>query len=392
VLPATAPRDQDETGPKMVTMLIQSSGSGIPAGLREQLARELEETDEEERPSESDSGLRLTLSRRLARLLGGDLHLDQGFLAGPTFHLYFRFLAGDKEKALQADQPPLLTGYSGKEQLTIVLAEDQEANAFLMQRIIERLGHRMLLAKNGAEALETLKQTACDLVLMDIEMPGMDGFEATRRIRQGEAGAQAQHLPIVAVTAHAFPEYETKAREAGMDGFLTKPIDVKALQDLFAKMLPERSAEMDNLQQDSGKESLARELLQQGLDCHQQGPAAPPVVDRLALLQRMAGDEELVNQLLWLFQQNTPGLLQEMREALEQKDCDRLKVQAHTLKGEASNVDAQYCKEAAQELEKAAQQCDMAAAQQLLHKTNEEAARAMEHIRILMKEPGPPAF
>lgn len=386
VLPTTPPLEKEEGAFKTETMLIQNSGVGIPAATREQLARELAQAEDDEQLSASDTGLRLTLSRRMARLMGGDLRLEQGFMSGPTFHLTVRLATGDKDKAQQADAPALLPEQNQGTGLTVLLAEDQEANAFLMQRLVERLGHRLLLAHNGAEALELLTQHQCDLVFMDLEMPVMDGFEATRRIRRGEAGEKAQKLPIVAVTAHAFPEYETMARDVGMDQFLTKPIDVQAMQTTLAQLTSDVRQRSHSLQQDRQRDSQARQLMQRELSCEEQGPAPRPVVDREALLQRMDGDEELVLQLWRLFLQNTPALLRQLEQALQQEDCELLRTRAHALKGEAGNVGAVLCKDAARSLEEAASRCDIASVRKQIPAVRDEATKAMDQLRDLLSQ------
>ncbi len=114
-------------------------------------------------------------------------------------------------------------GSRGASSASILLAEDNQVNQRLVERILEKRGHRVVLAVNGAEALEAIGKETFDLVLMDVQMPEVDGFEATRAIREAEKGCRT-HVPIIALTAHAMKGDVDRCLDAGMDGYLSKPI------------------------------------------------------------------------------------------------------------------------------------------------------------------------
>jgi CheY-like chemotaxis protein len=113
-----------------------------------------------------------------------------------------------------------------RESLDILVAEDNRVNQVVIQKMLERAGHRVTIAANGKIAVETLEKKPFDVVLMDIQMPEMDGLEATRVIRARERGS---HIPIVAVTAHAMAHHRNLCLEAGMDDYVTKPLNEKEL-------------------------------------------------------------------------------------------------------------------------------------------------------------------
>lgn len=139
--------------------------------------------------------------------------------------------------------PPLVTRHTlrhTRPKLNILLAEDNLVNQKLAVRILEKRGHAVAVANNGREALEKLKNTLFDLVLMDVQMPEMDGFEATRAIRAGEDGA-GRRLPILAMTAHAYQGYRERCLEAGMDGYISKPINATKLVDAVEAFSPAHS-------------------------------------------------------------------------------------------------------------------------------------------------------
>jgi two-component system, sensor histidine kinase and response regulator len=142
---------------------------------------------------------------------------------------------------------PLITRYSlqdGREpafSLKILLAEDNAVNQRLAVRLLEKKGHRVSVAGNGLEALEALKRDSFDLVLMDVQMPDMDGLEATAALRQNEKGGQF-HQRVIALTAHAMQGDRERCVAAGMDGYLTKPIKPRALDLILEDCLARRSS------------------------------------------------------------------------------------------------------------------------------------------------------
>jgi len=119
--------------------------------------------------------------------------------------------------------------------LEILLAEDNAVNQMLAVRLLEKRGHRVTVANNGQEAVALVKQGSFDLVLMDVQMPGCDGFEATATIRQWES-ASRRHVPIIAMTAHAMKGDEDRCLAAGMDAYLSKPINPSRLFDLIRNL------------------------------------------------------------------------------------------------------------------------------------------------------------
>ena len=140
-------------------------------------------------------------------------------------------------KSLAQSSRPLVTRHSLREdsnRLRILLAEDNAVNQVLAVRLLEKRGHRVTVAGNGKDALAALIRNSFDLVLMDVQMPQMNGFEATAAIREKEKSS-GHHLPIIAMTAHAMVGDKERCLEAGMDGYLTKPIQLEKLDELLAQ-------------------------------------------------------------------------------------------------------------------------------------------------------------
>jgi len=175
------------------------------------------------------TGLGLAICKRLALLMGGDIAVESTLGAGSTFRVTLPFSV---ETTLGGSRPasgPLAAAWPGKRALAV---DDNEINRKLITLMLQRMGFAVETAQNGAAALEACARTQYDLVLMDIEMPVMNGLEATRRLRA--AGAT---VPIIALTAHAVLNLEEQCREAGMHGYVTKPVSLGQLGSMIAKVL-----------------------------------------------------------------------------------------------------------------------------------------------------------
>jgi CheY-like chemotaxis protein len=183
-------------------------------------------------------GLGLRIAAKLVELMKGEIWVESAIDQGSRFNFTAIFdLTPATEfpeapvQRLDTQRPP-----SPFRLGTILLVEDNYINQMVTARILEGKGHRVVVGANGRLALEILERQAVDLVLMDIQMPEMDGFQATRAIREHEAFTGA-HLPIVALTAHATNGYRQKCLDAGMDDYLAKPVCSKDLLEVVNRTL-----------------------------------------------------------------------------------------------------------------------------------------------------------
>ncbi|MDO9226015.1 MAG: response regulator [Pseudomonadota bacterium] len=245
----------------------------------------------------------------------------------------------------------LITRHSLREErakYAILLAEDNPVNQKLAVKLLEKQGHTLSVADNGQIALETWRRGGFDLILMDMMMPEMDGLEATRRIREEEQ-QQAPHKPhiaIVAMTANAMQGDRERCLEAGMDGYVSKPVKPEVLYEEIERVLGGR--------RDTRTDPTTTP------------PAAPaaaglPIYDRADALSRIADDEELLATLIEMFISDAPNYLNEIDTALAATDWPRLLRAAHTLKGVLATFSARRGEVVARALENTAKATDIEA-------------------------------
>jgi two-component system sensor histidine kinase/response regulator len=237
-----------------------------------------------------------------------------------------------------ADAPAPPTSAPAGRPLQILLAEDSLVNQTLAIRLLERRGHTVSVASTGAQALAAWQAQRFDVVLMDVQMPEMDGLEAAAKIRAQERDTGG-HIPIVAMTAHVMQGDRERCLEAGMDAYLAKPIQAEELFATLEGLLPDMPA--------APVETAA--------------PAANgSLFDPASTLRCVDGDRELLREVAHLFSDMCAEMLTDIDSAIDKHDALRLRQLAHTLKGEASNFGAAATVSAAQRLEAMGRDEDLA--------------------------------
>jgi two-component system sensor histidine kinase/response regulator len=256
----------------------------------------------------------------------------------------------------------LVTRHSLREdrpRLQILLVEDNAVNQLLALRLLEKQGHAVTIATNGKKALEALKKESFDLVLMDIQMPEMNGWEATKAIREYEKAA-GEHIPIVAMTAHAMKGDKERCIAAGMDYYLSKPI-----------LIPELLAIVDEV---GIRKAVAK------------GTAAPSKGQRIefaAALDRMEGDRELFDELVHMFKKECPRAIEEIRRAIAARDATTLERHAHSLKGSSANLGATAVSLAAGALEDCARSGNLKQADDLFKALEQELEHLLSELEAI---------
>jgi PAS domain S-box-containing protein len=231
--------------------------------------------------------------------------------------------------------------------LRVLVAEDNVVNQRVAAGMLERAGHRAVVVENGRAALVALERETFDLVLMDVQMPELDGFEATAAIREREQ-ASGRHLPIVALTAHAMKGDAERCLAAGMDGYLAKPLQPAELVAVLARLAPDT------------------------------------VIDRARLLERVGGDVRALKDVARIFLADAPRRMAGIRRAIARGDPRALRAAAHTLKGALSNFGAQGAVDAAFELQKLGDASDLEDAPTVLERLEGELKAVRSELRKLV--------
>ncbi|MBL6765691.1 MAG: response regulator [Verrucomicrobiae bacterium] len=234
--------------------------------------------------------------------------------------------------------------------LNILLAEDGLVNQRVAKDLLTQRGHTVTIAENGRLAVDAMEAGHFDLILMDVHMPIMDGFEATGEIRRLEQ-PKGTHIPIIALTANAMKGDRERCLEAGMDGYLSKPIRAR---DLYRVV--EESADSSHLDRESRRRHVEKTTasVEAPHEDHAATPAAPddePIIDPDVALQHVEGSEELLGEMVAIFFEESAEMIRRIEKAIAEKDAELLERSAHTLKSSSAMFGARRARHAALDLE-----------------------------------------
>lgn len=333
---------------------VTDTGIGIPPEKLSRLFRKFDQLDPSTSRQHGGTGLGLAICEELTRLMGGEIGVEAAPVRGARFWFTLPLLKGERRLEEIGGPPVEMPVRQSLPEARILLAEDNRTNQLVAQALLQRLGQRADVVASGGEALEALRKQAYDLVLMDVQMPGMDGLEATRRIRAGASGSANAAVPIVAMTAHAMEGDCERCLQIGMNDYLAKPVRSEKLRQVLQKWLrPE------------GRSS--------GAAADRESPSAIPSAkairpDREQILNSFGGDPDLLRRILASFVEEAPRELANLRAAFSEACPATVRAAAHRLRGSAANVFCDPFTEAVRAVEQAAQEEDLAEARHNLAK------------------------
>jgi PAS domain S-box-containing protein len=359
-------------------LAVRDTGIGMDHAAQERIFEAFSQADSSTTRKYGGTGLGLAIAKQLATMMDGAIGVEstpgQGStfwctvcLAKPSGHDHPESLSSSSINRLGvATQLPAFHG-------CVLLAEDNPVNQEVAVGMLESLGCRVKVVANGREAVEAWKHQAYDLVLMDCEMPEMDGFEVTRIIRATELHDALPHTPIIALTAHALEGIREQCLAAGMDAYLSKPFTLVQLQTSLARWLAQ--------QKKPGPSPAALH------ETHTGATTMPPTrrsgaldlkkLEDLRSLQR-AGKPDVVKKIVQVYLSHTPALLNTLRDAVAQADAPTLEHAAHSLKSSSSNVGAVALAALCKEMEYMGQDNDLANTHMLLKKIEAEYAQVQD--------------
>jgi signal transduction histidine kinase/DNA-binding response OmpR family regulator len=298
-------------------MAVRDSGIGMSPEQVTRLFRPFTQADDSMTRKYGGTGLGLTISQRLANLMGGQIDVESTPGSGSTFTLSLnleRTEDAEMFSSLMRDTPRSSDGAAQLEQplqARILLAEDGLDNQRLLASILRRAGAEVTIAENGKSAVELARSGAFDLVLMDMQMPELDGYEATAQLR-----ARGVTLPIIALTAHAMAEDRGKCLKAGCNEYLTKPVERKSLLDMVRKQLENRPPAPAAPQADAPA---------------QQAPA--PQVDAVPRIRSEFSEDPDMKDLIRQYVEGLPEQVAKLVTLLKQTDLETLRREIHKIKG-----------------------------------------------------------
>lgn len=297
---------------------VSDTGTGIAEDKLGSIFDVFIQADDSPRKKHKGTGLGLAICRELVHLMGGEIGVESEVGKGSTFHFtaWFDRPGGEVAEEEKPVTPKAL-------HLNILLAEDNPMNRKYLGHFLTMFGHTVIQAENGIEALEELRRRGreIDLVLMDIQMPEMNGIEATRAIRESDNRLFDRDMPVIALTAYAMRGDRERMLDAGMDDYVSKPVDMQELSAAIVRCMDGRRPDRSEAQAPPA-------------------PAEPEgaSLDVDALMQRFEGNTELFKDILDLFLMEASEKLAKLEEGVESRDPQLLGATLHSLTNIASHV------------------------------------------------------
>ncbi|MEM6263995.1 MAG: response regulator [Bacteroidota bacterium] len=345
---------------------ITDTGIGIPPDQLSSIFESFQQVTTHQAYHYRGTGLGLAIVERLVQLQGGKVGVESEQGVGSTFRFYLPFDISEKQLkdlALSEQNMPTRGSLDG---VHILVVEDNQLNQLVTHTILSDWGVTVEIADNGKKAINKLKNNEYDLVLMDLQMPEMDGYRATELIRS-EFNAPKRDIPIIALTANAFTGMDDECLKVGMNDYVSKPFELNNLHQKIIHNLPEEKIislkkRVDNPSDEAETSQVSPNIspAKQGYNGHK------PVKIDLSRIQEIAkGDSLIVKTLITKIQENTFDLLEQLQQELSYENYEGVAERAHTLKGSVSYLNIEGFMDLIQEVEHMARNSQLASLEQL---------------------------
>lgn len=290
---------------------VQDSGPGLEKAKLDKVFESFTQADTSTTRRYGGTGLGLAISRQLVELMDGRIWVESEPGQGASFIFTLRLPRGKTAAPIETEPKVIFDPQGPKRCLRILLAEDNLVNQRVAVELLSRRGHKITVAGNGQEAVEAYQTSTFDLILMDVQMPHMDGLMATRAIRKLER-QHGGHMPILALTASAMKSDRQRAREAGTDGYITKPFTPDILYTAV-----EGAGMEDSVATNDG--------------------ASAERLDITEIVERFAGDINFVHDVVGIFRDSAPTYMEGLDQAVKDGSAEDFTHNAHALKGMVGN-------------------------------------------------------
>jgi CheY-like chemotaxis protein len=297
---------------------VKDTGIGISEDRIDRLFKSFSQVDPSITRKYGGTGLGLAISQKLTEMMGGNIGVYSEKDMGTTFWFTVTLEKQIESQITYSDKCFFDLKDIDKEKIRILIAEDNIVNQRVALAILSKKGFKADAVSNGREVLKSLKKIPYNLILMDVQMPELDGIKTTFLIRNKEKET-GMHIPIIAMTAHAFKEDMEKCFSAGMDDYITKPVNPSELFRAISKQIT-------GLKIPENKISIPKDDKQ--------------IFDKKDFLKRVDGDDELAKELLEIYLKNASLLIENLKLAFQEGNLNKIKILSHTLKGSSANIGA----------------------------------------------------
>ena len=385
----------DDSGPSTTLRFeITDSGVGIAPENLETIFQPFMQADTSTSRKYGGTGLGLAISGRLIALMGGDCGVTSHLGVGSTFWFTIRVgmptsaadgaqdegLHNAEMKTVISANGPLLDSAGRRVPPLILLAEDDEINQRVATAMLEELGYQVDVVVDGSQVVDAALRTPYRAVLMDCQMPVLDGYEATEELRRRQG--PADRTPVIALTAGAMESDRERCISAGMDDYISKPLRLRALEDLLLKWVP--SGEVHSVEPHEPDESPLPS--HSSVHGSRQPVLDPVIINRLETLGG-ANDKNLMSEMASMFVSDADSRLGELDRALEAEDSKAIAIAAHTLGGVGGNLGATELASLCAALEKDGPSTDMAGRESMLDAIKSEMVRVVTGLDELIATP-----
>ncbi len=372
---------REAEGETSVRFIVRDSGIGIPSEKLKLIFESFTQADGSTTRQYGGTGLGLTICKQLVELMGGCINVRSEVGIGSTFEVTIPFhptstfesraaVPGCDEHAAPPSESTVIalpaSAQAQRAPVKILLVEDNPVNQRLAVKLLQKAGHQVQTANNGRIACELVEQHSFDLILMDVQMPEMDGFEATAKLR---ARQPQPRLPIIAMTAHALVGDRERCLAAGMDDYLAKPLKVEELNAAINRWIGQF------MPQPHGQEDEESRLEHTRVE----------PVDLPALQKLTDGDDEFLRELVELFLTDVPVRLANLQTASAAASALAIRHEAHGLKGSCGNLAARGMQQQMADIERLAASNELTTIPNLMHAAEAEFARVQRFFQKVIE-------